>query len=562
MTTTRQPESNVSPKDYAGPESCRSCHAKNYEKWSTHPHRWMNAIANSDNVHGDFSGSAVIEYRGGKARFYESFGEPHMELWREETRLTYEVLETIGSRFFQYYVGRLTDGPFPDGHPYREVDHVLPFGYWLDRQEWVPIVHIGDELPDRLRVDPFALPQQPEIGVGFAPYSLMCNVCHTTFPLGDSLIRKPMVLGVQPPYPIHFDAASYTRDAHPELLGTSVTRSALSDLEIQAAGQAIALFSAPEHAASLGISCEACHLGCDEHVKNPQKKPRFLPQSQHLMFEYEGTADAGRNPRNVNWICSRCHTGVRPQLAAGMSTWNSTEYSDASRGSCYSQLTCVDCHDPHEAIGPKWQATATENDARCIRCHERYDSPEAIAQHTHHPVDSSGARCMNCHMPRLNEGLQNVVRTHMIFSPTEPRMIESNNPNACNICHTEQPIDWTLDHLKEWYGATFSDDRIQQHYPNRDESVCAEWLRSKNESIRLIATDAAARSENESLLPRLIDLLDDDYLLNRQFAMIALEKRLDCSLKDFGYRFYMTRSERLLPIEAIRAVVASGEHQQ
>ena len=24
---------------------------------------------------------------------------------------------------------------------------------------------------------------------------------------------------------------------------------------------------------------------------------------------------------------------------------------------------------------------------------------------------------MNCHMPRINEGLQDVVRTHMIYSP-------------------------------------------------------------------------------------------------------------------------------------------------
>ena len=42
---------------------------------------------------------------------------------------------------------------------------------------------------------------------------------------------------------------------------------------------------------------------------------------------------------------------------------------------------------------------------------------------------------MNCHMPRINEGLQEVVRTHTIFSPTNSAMIESNQMNACNQCH-------------------------------------------------------------------------------------------------------------------------------
>ena len=40
-------ESNIHPADYTGPSACRQCHSKNYEAWSTHPHRFMNMPANA-----------------------------------------------------------------------------------------------------------------------------------------------------------------------------------------------------------------------------------------------------------------------------------------------------------------------------------------------------------------------------------------------------------------------------------------------------------------------------------------------------------------------------------
>ena len=159
---------------------------------------------------------------------------------------------------------------------------------------------------------------------------------------------------------------------------------------------------------------------------------------------------------------------------------------------------------------------------------------------------------MNCHMPRLNEGLQDVVRTHAIFSPTKPEMIEANHLNACSICHVEKPIDWTLERLKEWYGAAFSEEKIAANYPHRRQSVVVGWLKSDNEAVRLAATDAMARSNDKSALPALIDVLDDPFLLNRQFARISLEKRFDIKLEAFGYRFYMTPGERRAPLARIR----------
>jgi predicted CXXCH cytochrome family protein len=318
----------------------------------------------------------------------------------------------------------------------------------------------------------------------------------------------------------------------------------------------MAAWEAPRYAVTLGVSCEACHLGCREHVESEGKVlPRFFPASPDLAVETGGgpLPDGGRTHANVNWACGRCHVGYRRTFAAGMAVWNSVEYSDAMRGSCYSQLRCIDCHSPHRATGPKWSRTADQDDAVCLKCHQKYAPDAARLAHTHHPAGSDGARCLNCHMPRINEGLEDVVRTHMIYSPTRADMIEANHPNACNLCHTDRPIDWTVKYLKEWYGGLYDDRKLAAHYPHRDRPVALGWLESDNASVRLVAAEALTRARDARALPRLLDALDDPYLVNRQFAFKGLQEMLNVRLGDFGYHIYQTAEERRRPLAELRA---------
>jgi predicted CXXCH cytochrome family protein len=570
-------QSNMRPSDYVGPEKCQGCHldshSVNYASWSHHPHRWMNALASERTVRGDFS-DATISYRGGRASFKCQSAKYVMQLERGGVRRTYEVTQTIGSRFFQYYAGRLVAGPeSPDHHFYRR-DHVLPFGYWLAQKEWVPVVHIGPEVADDERPDPF---EPPDNGIYHADYAAGCNSCHTTFPLGDLLVRRPQQIGRHAPRQLHWALRSYLTDAHPDLVKTFADRlarpSQFGKLARDASGRNLsdgddplpmADWDAREHAVTLGVSCEACHLGAREHVQSGgQVRPRFFPTSPHLFVRTEhAELDLGRTHDNVNWACGRCHTGTRPAFAAGMSTWNSVEYDDAMRGSCYSKLRCVDCHNPHRAIGPTWSRPADHDDAVCLRCHDKFKPADKRRAHTHHPAGSEGARCMNCHMPRINEGIQDVVRTHMIYSPTQADMLESNQPNACNLCHTRQPIDWTLRHLKEWYGGDIDERRISANYPKRDGPAAMGWLASDKAAVRLVAVEALIRTGNRDAMPRLLDALDDPYLVNRQFAFKELKQLLGRQLNESGYRIYMTREERQAPLSDLRRRYQSPERPQ
>ncbi len=275
-------KSNIHPRDYAGPEACRKCHSQNYQNWSRHPHKKMNALAIKENVLGDFSGNAKINYLGGTGTFTRKGGRYFMNLERGDVRLEYAVTQTIGSRFYQYYVGKLLRAagvePF---NIYYATDHLLPFGYWLDRREWVPVVHVLNEVPDGERIDPYDLTGIPVDGENYVGYHFGCNYCHTTFPLGDMLIRNPALIGRHAPVGLHWGISDYLSEAHPDLWESDRDPSALPQQEMLDLMSSIVLFEAPEHAVTLGVSCEACHLGARarQESENPAEVFSAKPPS-------------------------------------------------------------------------------------------------------------------------------------------------------------------------------------------------------------------------------------------------------------------------------------------
>lgn len=551
--TSPSSESNILRADYVGPDACRKCHPQNHADWSEHPHRWMNALADEHTVLGDFSG-ASISYLGGTATFEQSGPLRRMRLERDGETRHYEVTQTIGRRFFQYYVGRMVSGPEPSHSPLYSAEHVLPFGYWLDEGEWVPVVHIDDELPDGERLDPF---RTDSIAANFRPYAVQCNYCHTTFPLADMMVRATHTIGRHSPQPMHLWTSALLEREHPDIWNGEQAASALADLEMMNVMQRMIALEAPEHAVTLGVSCEACHLGSREHAAGLRQKPSFFPLAAEL--HVGGPVETGRSRENLNWACGRCHTGHRPQFAAGMATWNSTEFDDMMRGACTTEIMCIHCHDPHQGTGPMWTRTAEQDDASCLVCHTRLEDVTARLAHTHHPPGSDGDRCLNCHMPRLNEGLQDVVRTHMIFSPTNRAMLEAGQPNACNMCHADRPIDWAVKAMSDWYGAEFSETAIAAAYPRRNDAASLNWLRHDHESVRLVAADVLARTDSKFALGELIEALDDPYLINRQFAQRGIEHMLDMQLEEFGYSFYMQSAERREALHRLRQKLAIAD---
>ena len=551
--------SNIRHADYGGPESCQACHQDKYDNWRSHAHRLMHAQATPETVTGDFSGQASIRYQGGLGTFYKEGDAYRMKLVRGDRIRTFAVTRTIGSRYFQYYVGRLIEGSAADTPDMRATEHVLPFGYWMNAKEWVPTVHVYRE------TDFYDDARDVYTDNEIAPYDSGCSGCHVTQPMGDWLSSRAAGkrMSAYAPRSTAIDVAGYLKSAHPDLLPASIPAAEVDEQTATLIRENVAALPFAEHGVAFGVTCEACHHGSKAHAEastmdKTAVRPAFYPVSPHVHSFGEDLEEVtGRNDGNINMICARCHSGGRKPYANGIHTWNSTEFTDGASGFCYTRqpdsaserrtLTCVHCHDPHEGIGQTWKRTEAEDSAKCMDCHQQFRNELVLTAHTHHAPASSGSQCMNCHMPKITEGLETMVRTHRIFNPTDRDMIENNEPNACNLCHLEKPIDWTIGHLRDWYGRRhrYDERKLTANYPNRRGSVALGWLRSAHHPTRLVAADFLAREGLSWALPQLLDVLAaDSNVINRQFTQRRIEEKLGLRLKDLGYQFYFPEAER------------------
>ena len=81
-------------------------------------------------------------------------------------------------------------------------------------------------------------------------------------------------------------------------------------------------------------------------------------------------------------------------------------------------------------------------------------------------------------------------------------------------------------------------------------------MTSDHESVRLVAADSLFRQQAHWAVDRLVDALNDPFLLNRQFAERGMEKLLGSEIMKSGYRFYMTPEERRDHIHTIRDAIS------
>ena len=135
---------------------------------------------------------------------------------------------------------------------------------------------------------------------------------------------------------------------------------------------------------------------------------------------------------------------------------------------------------------------------------------------------------------------------------TDDRMFISGGPNACNLCHVDKPIDWTLKFLDEWYNTKIDDSKFFLHYAFRAGPTAKGWLKHSDQAVRLVGAESLIQQRADWAIADLVEMLDDDFMINRQFTSRGLQDFLGVKLKDYGYEFYMQSEQRRQPIERIR----------
>ena len=163
----------------------------------------------------------------------------------------------------------------------------------------------------------------------------------------------------------------------------------------------------------LGVTCERCHGPGKQHVD-------YHRENRDAREAFGITQPANLERQLQMDICGQCHGGSRslkgdamsfrpgdrledhynpPDDELGMknSVHTSNQLTRLSQSVCFeqSEMTCIDCHDPHHNERGNQKLFSR----RCMTCHE---SESDCGFFPHEGVDFA-ANCVDCHMPRRSD---------------------------------------------------------------------------------------------------------------------------------------------------------------
>ncbi len=147
------------------------------------------------------------------------------------------------------------------------------------------------------------------------------------------------------------------------------------------------------------ITCEACHGAGANHVAaaNAARVAGMPDAARGTIFDA-----AGLNPADAVDFCGACHGtfwDVKLSGAKGVTTVKSQPYRlEGSKcwGKGDARLTCVACHNPHEAI----RRDPSAYDEVCLRCHVAKGA-KLTAEHMGGSCSIGSKGCVSCHMPKV-----------------------------------------------------------------------------------------------------------------------------------------------------------------
>jgi hypothetical protein len=527
----------VTEGDFATSATCQACHPAEYDTWHRSYHRTMTQAATPEAVLGDFD-DVLLEDRGFQWRLERRgrefwvqmpdpawFEQPYWLMqaldptWPESPPLIEaRVVMTTGSHHMQNYWTRRPEGDEGSLGPDTGALLQLPWVWLIDESRWVP------------NQDSFIAPASGSLG-GIATWNANCSQCH-------SVATRPR-----------------TSEEYDEFDTRSV---------------------------ELGIACEACHGPGEQHVSHYQS-----PVRRYLRYLRDLTGDAPDptivNPEKLEQqrsaeVCGQCHSfgawrdeeayrndGIpfRPgqeleehrsvfrytrflqdpqlqeMLEADPTALESRFWADGTirvTGREYnglledvhfteSELTCLTCHSMHAYDAPDVQLhSGSAGDESCLGCHAEY--ADDVSTHTRHEAGSSGSECMNCHMPHTTYGLFSAIRSHRIDSPSVLTSVFGGRPNACNLCHLDQTLEWSGDHLSEWYGQA----AVPMDEDERAIAAAVLWALKGDAAQRTVLAwhmgwgPALEASGDGWVAPYLAQLLTDSYAATRQVAYRSISR--------------------------------------
>jgi predicted CXXCH cytochrome family protein len=426
--TAIQGPTTVSDKElyatYAGAESCRQCHTKEYEAWSNSHHGQAERKIDPALDKPAFDPPRLFEH-GTQKTEVRTKGEQFeiVALGYDAKPTPYVVARVIGVDPLRQFLTRTTQGRMQtfeasyDPHKNQWFDvygsedrKPGEWGHWTGRgMNWNSQCAACHNTRVRKNYDEAADSYQ----TAMAQMTVSCESCHG--PMKQHVTQKKSGMAASATSSPTTRPYHFTKDQITDTCATCHARRAELTGEFSPGEKFFDHYS----------------------LSIPDLSETFYPDGQVKEEDYEYTAFSG----------SKMH-------AAG--------------------VRCGDCHDPHSS------KTLFEGNNLCMRCHNGSfkGSPVIVPeQHSFHKADSPGNQCVNCHMPQTTYMQRHARHDHGFTIPDPLLTKEQNIPNACNRCHADQNADWSLAAVDKWYGP-----KMQR--PTRERARAIAKARRGDDAVR------------------------------------------------------------------------------
>ncbi len=514
---------------FARSDSCRSCHAREYETWHASFHRTMTQVASPESVVAPFDGRTMTRY-GQEVRVERRGDEFWVDMVEPEWNLSFvlqdripptegaprsqrRIAMTTGSHSFQAY-WYVIDGT-------HEL-WLFPWRYLIDDNLWI---HVDDA---------FLQPPPDRPALGHQVWNQSCIPCHSVGgqPGANLLTRRfdktrVAELGIACEA-CHGPALKHVESRQKSFGNVSLQHHGdQSDTTIFNPGRT-------DHAASTQM-CGSCHSHFDYDPENPANKDRAVAGNE--LRPGDNMRDRGRFPTVADehvmkfdaleitvscfWADGACRSGGR-------------EYNGLTESACFlkGQVSCLSCHQMHGTDPDDQLIEGMRTDTACLQCHT--DMKQNISAHSHHAAGSSGSECMNCHMPYSSFALLRGIRSHRIDSPAIVPFGENVRLNACNLCHLDKTQAWTAEALSKWYG------KESPPLSGDDQTIAASvlWLLKGDGGQRVLSAwhfhwpEARSVSGTEWMIPFLATAMNDPYSAVRYNAWKAVRAVMTINTED------------------------------
>jgi tetratricopeptide (TPR) repeat protein len=386
---------------YAGSASCRECHEKFYQLWSTSRHGLAMQPYTAKLAKKNLTPQPK-EVKIGKSSYRADIaGDTGWILEKGlKGQKRYKIEHALGGKNVYYFLTPMDRGRL----------QVLPLAYDVTKKEWFDTAASGvRHFPGRSETDEPVSWRDQQYTFNTACYSCHVSQLSTNYDLKTDTYHT---VWAEPG--INCETCHGPSEEHNRVCREAPKGIVPKDLKIIRTKP----FTVEQH----NSNCGTCHAKMNPLTVGFTPGDRFFDHYDLATLEdpdfYPDGRDLGENYTYTLWRMSPC-------VKSG-------------------KLSCMHCHTSSGRYRFKQEEKANE---ACMPCHKQ--RVENATAHTHHKADSLGNKCISCHMP-MTDFARMHRSDHSMLPPTPAATIAYKSPNACNLCHTDKDAAWADKYVREW----------------------------------------------------------------------------------------------------------------